>query len=162
MSGVCDMLSFLTNKWNEITRVSLVRQLYFLQQAPDEWTDPGFVSDLLRSVVVLCGLPRTLYSGCDRNFSLDHPFAVVSSPNHLILDHDFVALRVDTVDIGIVGQVILLQNGFYQYRLLLETEFLLKVEFIDPRVKTHSLSDPRLNAMVFVYGGIPILSTYIF
>ena len=55
-------------------------------------------------------------------------------PSHLVQINDYVALRADDINFGIAGKVISLNGRTFLNRDLLETEFLLQVEFINPQI----------------------------
>jgi hypothetical protein len=92
-------------------------------------------------------LPRVLVNSSTGSFSLDHPFPVISFPSHQVEVGDFVGLRVNDIDLGIVGKVLCLHGGQYQHRDLNDSEFLLQVMLIDDSVKQFGVSVPHPNGL---------------
>jgi hypothetical protein len=107
-------------------------------------------------------LRRVLVSTSTGHAPLAHPFPVVSLSNQSICNGDFVTLSIRNVDVAIVGKIMCLHGGLYNNRELLDSEFLLQVQFMDAQVKDFSLSVPHPNGADLVYGNIPLNATYIF
>ena len=147
--------------WTMVADVARTRQLFYRHQLPGQWTDPGFDSELLRSMMDPNVLPRVLI--CNENsdlVSLEHPYPVIAHPQHQLQVKNCVGLRAGDVVAGIFGTI--LSGGSFQNWRLSDDQFLLKVAFIDEKVKDLKISVPHPNGIDYLYRDSPIGGSYVF